>query len=109
MRFSVIFLSALILVGCGSAPKSSGIMKLGPDTYRVAAQPTFANVMENQKAAFKEAGEHCASLGREMMSIGTYTKEYAPFEVTYRCLKADDPQLKRPTLERAPDTVIQVK
>jgi hypothetical protein len=65
--------------------------------------------MENQKAAFKEAGDHCASLGREMMAISTYTKEYEPFEVTYRCLKSDDPELKRPTLERAPDTVIQVK
>lgn len=108
MRFSVI-ICVLLLAGCGAVPRSSGVMKLGPDTYRISARASLANQMESQRMAFKEAGEHCAGLGREMMSVSTYTKELEPFELTYRCLKADDPQLKRPTLERAPDTVIQVK
>lgn len=87
-------------------------MQLGPDTYRISARAALANVMESQKMALTEAKQFCGDQKKELLVIATKRIEAAgggPYEVTFRCLAANDPALIRPTLERVPDTVIQIK
>jgi len=65
---------------------------------------------ESQKMAVMEGQQHCKSIGREFMVVGTKVlKDYGGYEVTFRCLTANDPELRRPNLEKAPDTVIRVR
>jgi hypothetical protein len=87
-------------------------MQLGPDTYRISARAALANVTESQKMALGEASQFCGTLKKELLVIATERIVEAtggPYEVTFRCLAAGDPALIRPTLERAPDTVIRIK
>lgn len=106
----LISLLSLTLGACGTVPRSSGAMQLGPDTYRISARASMGNSTESQKMALLEAKEYCISMKREMVVIATdLDKNFGPFEVTFRCLNAGDPDLVRPTLEKAPDTVIRVK
>lgn len=112
MRFVAAIGAVLVVAGCGAIPKSSGVMQLGPDTYRVAARGSSANVMESQKMALTEAQSYCMSAGKELMTIGTRQLVEVgggPFEVTFRCLRVGDQDLYRPNLQPTPDTIIQVK
>lgn len=112
IRNPVISIACILLAGCGAVPRSTGVMQVGPDTFRVSARGSVGNVMESQKMAFSESSNHCKSLGRELIVIATNQIEAiggGPYEVTFRCLNKSDPELVRPTLERAPDTVIKIK
>lgn len=109
---AVVALTAASLAGCGAVARSTGAMPLGPDTYRVSARASLGNVSESQRMALSDAKLFCESLKKELLVIGTERVEApggGPFEVTFRCLASGDPALVRPTLERAPDTVIQVR
>ena len=99
--------AALALAGCGAVPRSTGAMKIGPDTYQILARASLAGAGQSQKMAFDEANEYCGTMGREMMTIGAQANEYAGYQVTFRCLNSGDPELKRPNLETRPDVVIQ--
>ena len=57
---------ALMLAGCA---QSSGILKMGPDTYSVSvhAAPARGGVSGAKKLAFEEGNEHCSSLGKEFL------------------------------------------
>lgn len=110
VAFALSSLLGLMLSACGTIPRSSGTLQLGPDTYRISARASLGNPIESQKMALLEAKDYCTSLKREMVVIATdEDKNYGPFEVTFRCLNAGDPGLVRPTLEKAPDTVIRIK
>ena len=112
MRLIALSLSALALAGCGTVPSSSGVMQLGPDTYRVSARAPMGVTQRSQKLAFEESNNHCRSLGRSIKVIGTRQIEGSgggPYEVTYRCLLAGDSELTRPNLEPVPDMTIKVK
>lgn len=106
-----IFVLTLIaaLAGCGAVARSSGPMSIGPDTYRIMARASLASQAESQKMAFGEANGYCSSLGKKMVTTNTRSTESDGYEVTFRCLKDGDPDLVRPVLQKAPDTVIQVK
>lgn len=112
MRSYFFVFSALVLAGCGTVPSSSGVMQLGPDTYRVAARGPMGAVQKSQQLAFEESNRHCKTLGRAMMVIGTrqiVANGGGPYEVTYRCLLVGDPELTRPNLEPVPDVTVRVK
>ncbi len=108
-RGRLLLLLSIVLTACGTVPRSSGAMQLGPDTYRISARASMANKMESQKMAFSESRAYCLSLKREMVVIATDYEETGPYEVTFRCLLAGDVDLVRPTLEKTPNTVIQLK
>ncbi len=100
------------LAGCGAIPNSSGVMQLGPDTYRVSARGSLGSVQKSQMLAFAEANQHCQSLGRSIRVVSTELIEAnggGPYEVTYRCLLAGDSDLTRPNLEPKSDLTIKVK
>lgn len=112
MRILCAAFGVLAIAGCGTVPSSSGVMQLGPDTYRVAARGPMGAVHKSQQLAFDESNRHCQSLGRLFKVIGTRQIEDVgggPYEVTYRCLLAGDPELTRPNLEPVPDVTVKVK
>jgi hypothetical protein len=109
MKYALILLIAA-LAGCGTVPSSSGVLPLGPDTYRISARASMGAEAQSQKMAVLEGQQYCKTVGREFMVIGTKVlKASGGYEVTFRCLKANDPELVRPNLEKAPDTVIQIR
>ncbi len=98
-----------LLGGCGTVARSSGAMQIGPDTYRIMARAPMANQLGSQQMAFSEANGFCNTMGKKMVTTNTKSTELEGYEVTFRCLKDGDPDLVRPTLQKAPDTVIQVR
>jgi len=103
-------MTALALVaGCGTVARSSGAMQVGPDTYRIVARASMANDAGSQKMAFSEANTYCGTMNQKMVTTNTRSTEIHGFTLTFRCLKEGDPDLVRPTLQKEPDTVIQVK
>ena len=104
-----VFSAMVLMAGCGTVARSSGAMQVGPDTYRIMARASMASQAESQKMAFGEANLYCTSLSKKMVTTNTRSTEFDGFELTFRCLRDGDPDLVRPILQKAPDTVIQVK
>ncbi|GGG50997.1 hypothetical protein GCM10010964_42830 [Caldovatus sediminis] len=101
----------LLASGCGG---SSGVLQLGPDTYRSSAEahPLAGGTAAAEQTALEAAQRHCASLHRAVLvqDIGTAPAtswNNARASVSFRCLAAGDPELRRPTLERAPNVIIE--
>jgi hypothetical protein len=109
-----ISLSILILTACAS---SSGVVPIGKDTYMISrTQKGFSGSSGKVKAeAFKEANQFCESQGKKLQIVSTSQKDMVLFtsdpsaEIQFMCLDAQDPELKRPKLEKEPDTVIEIK
>ena len=109
-HYLLVTIGILTFLGaCGTVARSSGAMQIGPDTYRIMARASMANQLGSQQMAFSEANIFCDSQGKKMVTTNTKSSEQDGYEVTFRCLKDGDPDLIRPSLQRAPDTVIQVK
>jgi hypothetical protein len=110
VRFVIASATVCLLISCGLVPRSTGVMPLGPDTWRVAARSSGGNSTDSQKMAMDEALTYCKGLGKQLLVIGTKREQYGgPFEVSFRCLQSGDPELQRPVLERSPDAVIKVQ
>lgn len=87
---------------------SSGVQKLGPDTYRVSSDDRNPSVAT--KASLQAANAHCTSLGREIVvtnQVDTPQNLRSVSDVTFMCLGKGDPQLARPQYERAPQIRIE--
>lgn len=106
---AVLLLSAG-LVGCGTIPSSSGVMLVGPDTFRVISRADYGEIIPSQQMAFKEANAFCASNSKLMVANSTRIHEFnRGFELNFHCLSKGDPDLIRPQLLPAPNTVIQIR
>ncbi len=107
---AVAMAASAFLVGCAT---SSGVVSLGPDTFLIntAADVFRGGASSARGSAFREAQKHCQMLGKEFLTTdlkqGGFVGGGGLTEVVFRCLKKDDPELQRPTLERTPDTIIQ--
>ncbi|WP_431861452.1 hypothetical protein [Azospirillum sp.] len=71
---------------------------------------TFAGT-EVKAELYREANEFCARQAKHMLPLGSASRDSAPFqyataEITFRCLRDGDPDL-RPG--RAPDMVIETR
>lgn len=111
MRIAVASIACVLFAGCA---QSSGVLKMGPDTYTVsaAAAPARGGSSEARKIALTEANQHCAQMGKEILvtNVGTATTNIygaGSAEVTFRCLTKGDPELQRPEYRRPPDAVIE--
>ena len=84
MKLARASLIVFALSGC-----SSGVLQLGPDSYRVSTEGMTLGGVEAD--AVNTAGRHCASLGRKLtvqsMNSNPYTLvSYAAATVNFRCV-----------------------
>lgn len=111
MKYLTTFSASLLLAACA---QSSGVLKMGPDTYSAsaAAAPARGGYSEARKLALSDANQYCAQMGKEILvtNIGTATTNVygaGSADVTFRCLAKGDPELQRPEYRKSPDTVIE--
>lgn len=102
-----------LLTGCA---QSSGVLKMGPDTYSVSvhAAPARGGESGARNLALTEANGKCAAEGKEILvtNISSGRSTHLPggtVEVTFQCLRKGDADLQRPTYRAAPTTVIEVR
>jgi hypothetical protein len=101
-----------LLSGCAA---SSGVVKMGPDTYsvNVAASPARGGVAGAKRMAYEEASQECARAGKEILvvterSARTTYAGAGSIDLTFRCLSKGDPELaNRPEYRDRPDVIIQ--
>jgi hypothetical protein len=109
---SVLCFCAFALNGCSN---SSGVLKMGPDTFSISTEASFGKggIPAAKRIAYKEAEEECSKRGLEVFvlnerSVGTtFTDGMAKSELTFRCLRSDDPEFKRQLYEKTPDMIIE--
>lgn len=103
----VMMVAATMLAGCGGA---SGVMQIGPDTYRTSAEAVWLPGAE--ESVLRTAADYCAKQGRQMMvqsmqSRPSAVATYAAASANFMCLVPGDPALRRPNLQPAPNVVIE--
>jgi hypothetical protein len=105
------FAFTITLAGCAS---SSGVLKMGPDTYSITAQasPARGGTAGAKQMALQEANQFCEKMSKEIFvtNFGSATtNDYGAGDssLTFRCLAKGDPELHRPDYRKAPSTVIE--
>lgn len=101
---------AFILAGC----QSSGPVPIGPDTYMLSSAGGFFTFSGGSVSAelFQEASRFCQSQGKQVMPVQVRSENSgyarpAQSDIQFRCLAANDPDLKRPNLQPTPNVVIE--
>jgi hypothetical protein len=101
----------LILSACA---QSSGVQKLGPDTYTVSvhAAPARGGESGARGIALGEAREFCEEQHKEILvnNVGSRPSSHFPggtVEIMFRCLAVGDPGLQRPSYGPAPSIIIE--
>jgi len=76
------------MMGCTST-NSSGVLKVGPDTYTVAtsANGWAGGLIEAKRMALSEANQYCAQQGKEILVTSKEDVGPGKTEVTFRCLR----------------------
>jgi hypothetical protein len=105
----------LILVSCLSlgACSSTGVLPIGPDTYRItgSAINSFGGQVTAEAEALKTANEYCQSQGRQLLLIadqrGEPTLGSGGFSMNFRCLAPGEQELRRPNYRPTPNIAIQ--
>ncbi|MDU4059432.1 MAG: hypothetical protein E7H60_23075 [Pseudomonas oryzihabitans] len=79
------------LGGC-STTGTDGVVKIGPDLYMLGRLGGFSDFSGSavKGRLFSEAGQYCASQGKEMVPVSSTSKDsapavYASAEVQFRC------------------------
>jgi len=110
MKYLILFL--IVLSGCAS----TRIAPIGPDTFLIQRKAGTGYSSESglKMDALEEANEHCKKLNKNLLVVSTETHAVAfastpSADVQFRCLDANDPEFKRPSLEPRADTVIEIK
>jgi hypothetical protein len=95
-----------VLAGC---THSSGVLKLGPDTYTTsaAAAPAAGGSSEARRIALTEANQYCAKMGKEILVKNIGAASGTSTEITFRCLSKGDPELQRPEIRQAPEVTVE--
>lgn len=112
MRLLLASTIALFIAGC-SGP---GVVPMGRDTYMIAKDGSFTTFSGGAVKAelYQEANAFCESKGKQLMPVKEASRDkgygrHANAEVQFRCLDANDPELRRPTMESAPDIKVKVE
>lgn len=111
LRVAACLAAAVLLSACA---QSSGVLKMGPDTYSVSvhAAPVRGGESGARNLALTEANARCAGEGKEIIvtNISSGRSTHLPggtVEVTFQCLSNGDPDLQRPSYRSAPSAVIE--
>jgi hypothetical protein len=104
-----------LIVGLSGCATSSGVLKMGPDTYSVnaTASPARGGVSGAKRMVYEEANQECSKQGKEMLVVNerltrTPYQGAGSVDLTFRCLSKGDPEMeKRPEYQDRPDVIIQ--
>jgi len=103
----------VLITGCAA---STGILPAGPDTYTVTERfsAVRGGATEAQRVAMTESNDFCEHAGKKFFPLNmkqeaslTGGTAQTGYTVLFRCLLPDDPELKRPNFEQAPNIVIE--
>jgi hypothetical protein len=98
------------LSACAVAPKSTGVVDLGGNTFRVTARGAMGVPAQSRKVALTQADEFCAARNQAMQVTETGKAPLAgPYEVTFTCLPDTDPEATTNVVKRPPTAVQPVK
>ena len=98
------------LGACAVAPKSTGVVDLGDNHFRITARGTMGVPAESRKVALTQADEFCAARNQAMQVTETGKAPLTgPYEVTFTCLPDDNPEATRNVVKRPPAQVQPVK
>jgi hypothetical protein len=93
---------AAFVAGCSTSARVTQPLQIGADTYRVSASTTRGGTYPARDAAVAAAGQQCARLSKQLLVLSSSTNissnldQGAIVDVTFRCLVAGDPALRRP-------------
>lgn len=110
LNLAITLVFTTILLGCVS---TSDVLEMGRDTYSVTSTADgFRAASAARESAFQMGTKKCASLGKRFMFMNersghTRMGVDTTTSVTFRCLSEDDPEYRRPLIERTPDVLIQ--
>ena len=107
--YVLLSLGLALLTACS---QTSGVFKLGPDTYitSAAASPN-AGQLEAQRLALSEASKHCASMGKRINVMKTSdvidTYGGGRSKLTFRCVAKEDPGIARHDVTKPLDVTFE--
>ena len=114
-RFASMTIVALAVSACAS---HTGVVPMGQNTYMIAKQQAtgFPGLGNMKAEIIAEGSRYCAGLGKEFQVVSTQETQppyilgnYPRSEIQFMCLAAGDRELQRPKLQKAPDTVIELR
>ena len=111
MKNSFLLMIVVLLAGCGTI--TSEIIPAGKDTYLISGHGYAKKAPEAIMVLYKEANDYCKKIGKLFVPISTESQNFdlysSSVNMHFRCLLAGDPELDRPVMKRAPDTIIEMK
>ena len=112
MKRRFLLLLCIFFVGC--ATNQVNVTPFGPDTYQVISE--HPNPSKAKSLGIQEANNYCHQSGKNFMPVSSSSKTqgdsaymFGTYDLTFRCLDTDDPELYRPDWGKAPDVVIESK
>jgi len=111
-------LCVVLLLSVCACASHTGVVPMGEDTYMIAKQQAtgFPGLGNMKAEIIAEGTRYCAGLGKKFQIISTQETQppyvlgnYPRAEIQFMCLDADDPELKRPKLQKTPDSVIEIR
>lgn len=112
MRQGLFVLS--IVAGFVTGCANSGPVPIGQDTYMLTNTGAWSWSSGDALAAdlFREADVFCRTQGKQVMPVRVRAVDggfsnFAQSSVQFRCLAADDPELRRPNLQSTPNVRIE--
>ena len=100
MNRLILIVGSLLVGGCITTPSS--VVSVGKDTYQLSATGVgFSTQSAANMAALEAASGYCANLGRKMLlkqsaENGVYGFSPRRSDLTFMCLKEDDPAYQQP-------------
>lgn len=100
----------MLLSACSIAPKSTGIVDQGNNSYQITARGTLGVPSESRTLAMSQADAFCADKGRAMQVTETGKAPLSgPYQLTFECKAEDNPEGGEPVVKRPPTAVQPVK
>ncbi|HBB83911.1 MAG TPA: hypothetical protein DC031_11685 [Sulfitobacter sp.] len=98
----------------GACAQSTGVLPMGPDTFSIATSDELGGVIAAKRAAISEASAFCANRSQQMVTLQSQSSvkddwagdPIGHHDFTFRCLNADDPQLRRPIVGNSQQSMI---
>jgi len=105
MKKVILLLLFLSLTGCTSIE----ISPYGPDTYKGVSEGIDYQIASSY--GLNEANSYCVNMGKIFLPVSSETftdsDSKVNYDLTFRCLDEDDPELTRPNMEKVPDLIIE--